>query len=675
MAGRASCFRSGYLGAFLVFALANSSSAAAFEWTPASMIRFRTIGDTAVCPDGLRVAYTVSEPVFGKDRSFYRTHVRMAAADGSDDRRMTFGDASCRNPLFSPDGGLLAFTSARKTGATQVWVMLTDGGEAWRATDAESGVSDYSWSPDGGAIAYITRDPREPQKDAAPDVDDTQADVEIRGAHPRFAHIHIVPLAGPDGEIPPSRRLTEGSFHVSSFDWSPDGNAIVFAHRVSPSPDVWSTTDISIVTLDTGEVTPLVSRPGADRYPRFSPDGSMIAFPSDAADPHWALLSDAYVVPVDGGEPRALVETPDRNFMYYGRFLGWSADGSRLFVREADGVSWRVYAIPVDGGSPVPFTTGPGNFTDVSFSRDGSVMAFVHERTNMFPDVWITGTGDFSPRRLTRINPEAPPPGSFAPTETISWRSRDGRTIEGLLTYPANHAADRKYPLLLYIHGGPANVHTEQCTGAPDKYPIQAFASRGYAVLRVNPRGSSGYGREFRYANIDDWGFGDFEDQMAGVETVIRMGVAHPDSLCVSGWSYGGFMTAMTVTRTGRFRAAVMGAGIADLASFTGTADIPSFIPDYFKGEPWERKESYIRHSPVFHAGEVTTPTLILHGENDRRVPLSQGEEFHNALTRNGVPTELVVYPRTYHSPSEPALIRDVGERIIDWCDRYLGRK
>jgi dipeptidyl aminopeptidase/acylaminoacyl peptidase len=300
-------------------------------------------------------------------------------------------------------------------------------------------------------------------------------------------------------------------------------------------------------------------------------------------------------------------------------------------------------------------------------------MAFIHESTDTPPDLYVTGTRKFAPKQLSNLNPgyQSHPIGR---TEALRWKSTDGIEIEGLLTTPVGYRKGSRCPLILLIHGGPASVHSEAYTAKGGMYPIQAFAQAGYAVLRVNPRGSSGYGRDFRYANHEDWGFGDFEDQMTGVDHVIEMGIAHPDSLCVTGWSYGGYMTSFIVTRTGRFKAAMMGAGISNLASFTGTADIPSFIPDYFDGEPWERAETYVKHSAVFQAKGVTTPTLILHGEIDRRVPLSQGEEFYNALRRQGCTTRMVVYPRTYHSPSEPKFIIDIGERIIDWFDTHLGR-
>jgi dipeptidyl aminopeptidase/acylaminoacyl peptidase len=207
---------------------------------------------------------------------------------------------------------------------------------------------------------------------------------------------------------------------------------------------------------------------------------------------------------------------------------------------------------------------------------------------------------------------------------------------------------------------------------APGLYPIAAFSSRGYFVLRPNPRGSSGYGNKFRYANYNDWGGGDYQDIMTGVDHVIQMGVADEKRLGIMGWSYGGFMTSWTITQTTRFKAASVGAGVTNLMSFTGTADIPSFLPDYFAGEFWDKPEVYRKHSAMFNIKGVKTPTLIQHGERDERVPLSQGEELYNALKRQGCTTKMVIYPRTPHGIEEPRLLVDCMERNLEWFDRYV---
>ena len=217
---------------------------------------------------------------------------------------------------------------------------------------------------------------------------------------------------------------------------------------------------------------------------------------------------------------------------------------------------------------------------------------------------------------------------------SLRWKGSDGLEIEGLLTYPVGYEKGRRVPMLVIVHGGPAGVYTRAFVGMPNPYPITAFAERGYAVLRVNPRGSSGYGRKFRYANYRDWGGGDYRDIMTGVDHAIGMGVADPDRLGIMGWSYGGYMTSWVITQTKRFKAASVGAGVTNLMSFTGTADIPGFVPDYFGGEYWDVFDRWRARSAMFNVKGVTTPTLIQHGEQDLRVPISQGYELYNALMR-----------------------------------------
>jgi dipeptidyl aminopeptidase/acylaminoacyl peptidase len=257
-------------------------------------------------------------------------------------------------------------------------------------------------------------------------------------------------------------------------------------------------------------------------------------------------------------------------------------------------------------------------------------------------------------------------------TKLVKWKSTDGLEVEGLLTYPVGYKAGVKVPLILNIHGGPAGVFTETYLGRFGIYPLATFAARGYAVLRPNPRGSSGYGRKFRFLNLNDWGGKDYEDLMTGVDHVIAMGVADPERLAVMGWSYGGYMTSWIIGHTKRFKAAVVGAGVTNLWSFTGTADIPSFLPDYFSGQPWDNFEAYRKHSPMTYVKGATTPTLILHGDADLRVPLSQGYELYSALKQQGLKTQMVVYPRMPHGPREPKFILDIMERHLDWVERHV---
>ena len=544
--------------------------------------------------------------------------------------------------------------------------MKLSGGEAEQVTNAKAGVNTYAWSPDSKRIAYTMNDS---ETDLEEKAKKEKRDMVVEDANFKYSHLYVIPSAKPAQGARKTLRLTSGTFHIGSFDWSPDGKTIVFAHQVTPQVDVWETSDISTVPSDSGAIRPLVTRKGSDASPRFSPDGKWISYTSDNGDSKWAQAYDLYLLPSGGGEARKLAGTPDRSF----GIVDWAHDGKSIYVSEVQGTVNRVLSVPTDGSRPSVLTTGEGNYSGASFSGDGGTFAFIHQSTESAPEISVSPVKKFEPRKLTAINADVPslPMGK---TDVIRWKSKDGKEIEGLLTYPVGYKKGTRYPLIVNIHGGPAGVFTQSYTGSGSIYPLQAFAQQGYAILRPNPRGSSGYGSEFRRANTNDWGFGDYEDDQTGVDKVIEMGVAHRDSLVVCGWSYGGFMTSFTVTKTKRFKAASVGAGVTNLMSFTGTADIPSFLPSYFGGEFWDRMDTYMKHSAMFHIKGVSTPTQVIHGLSDVRVPPSQGYEFYTALKRQGCPTEMIVYPRTPHGPLEPKFIQDIGERMIAWFNKHLGR-
>jgi dipeptidyl aminopeptidase/acylaminoacyl peptidase len=351
--------------------------------------------------------------------------------------------------------------------------------------------------------------------------------------------------------------------------------------------------------------------------------------------------------------------------------IGWSADSSRLFFSETRHSRSVLYTTPVDGPVKMLYYPEKGTLGAANLNRTGTRVGFARESPAEAPEAFVMSLRSGEPVRVSRANLDLPklPLGE---TQVIRWKAKDGLEIEGLLTYPVGYEPGKKYPLILNIHGGPAGVFGETFIGRRGAYPLATFAAKGYAVLRCNIRGSGGYGKKFRFANLNDWGGKDYEDLMAGVDHVIGMGIADPDRLAVMGWSYGGFMTSWVIGQTGRFKAAAVGAGVTNLWSFTGTSDIPGFLPDYFSGEPWENFQAYSQHSPMSHVKGVTTPTIVLHGEADIRVPISQGYELYNALKRQGVTTKMVVYPRTPHGVREPKFILDVMKRHLGWVEKYV---
>jgi dipeptidyl aminopeptidase/acylaminoacyl peptidase len=642
------------------------ASKAADRWTPELSMRFRAIQGTAVSPAGDKVAYVVREPYMEGEASEYRSQIWIVTADGRRNVQYTRGEKSASNPSFSPDGRYLAFTTSR-SGKNQVWVIPVDGGEAEQVTNASEGVGSYRWSPDGTRIAYTMIEPETEER--------KQAKKEKRDAYVvdrdfRYAHLYVVPFTPGSGPAKEATRLTSGDFHVTGFDWSPDGRTIAFSHQPDPRINTSRVAgDISVVPAAGGEVSPLVTWAGVDDSPRYSPDGRWIAFVSTGDRPEPVGLGDVYVIPASGGAPKKLADTPDRS----ANIVGWSGDSRNVYVVESVRTTRHLIAVPVDGGEARQVTRGDGVIGSVSLNRDASRMAFAFETSDSPADVYLSPVPRFSMTRLTDLHRDVPRP-PMGRTELLTWTSKDGRKIEGLLTYPVGYREGQKVPLILNVHGGPAGVFSQSFTGAPGIYMIQYFAQQGYAILRPNPRGSTGYGKEFRYANVKDWGYGDYEDLMSGVDHVIAMGVAHPDSLLLMGWSYGGYMTSFAVTRTDRFKAASMGAGLPNLISMTTTTDISDYLTAHMGGEYWDDYETYEKHSAMYRIKNVRTPTQVIHGAEDLRVPFTQGQEFYVALTRLGVPTEMVVYPRTPHSPTEPKLLMDVSPRILAWFERHLGR-
>ncbi len=648
MKNRAACF--------VVF-----SSVLAAQWTPEVSMRVQNVGGAIPSPDGTWVAYTQTRHVMEKEKSESLTHIWLARADGSQRRQLTRGEKSSSNPSFSPDGKLLYFTSAR-SGKSQVWRIPLDGGEAEQITNLKDGIGAYALSPDGKQIAFTAVEVPADREAARKE----KRDFRIVGANPDNASLYVIPAEINAAGKREHRKLSDGSRHVTSFDWSPDSRAIAFAHQLAPETDHWPTADIHEVQVESAAIKPVASTGASESNPHFSPDGATIAYQRSANPPRWAFQERIVLQPRAGGAPRELPPTFDERPL----IAGWDPNGKRILFSEGKHTRGLLYWMPIDGPPAVAYAPPDASIGGVRLNAKGTHIAFTRGNSNHPYEVFVMTTTMQSPVQVSKAN-EGLPDFPLPTTEVVRWKSKDGTPVEGLLTYPTQYVKGQKYPLILNIHGGPAGVFTESFIGSPGIYPLAALAAKGYAILRPNPRGSSGYGAKFRFANENDWGGGDYQDLMAGVDHVIAMGIADPDKLSVMGWSYGGFMTSWIIGQTNRFKAAVVGAAVTNLWSFTGTADIPGFLPDYFRGEPWEVFENYRKHSPMTYAGNVKTPALILHGESDIRVPISQGYEFHNALKRRGVTTQMVTYPRMPHGPNEPKFMLDIMNRHIDWVEKY----
>jgi len=639
------------------------------QWTPEQMIKLRTVSSPVISPSGKYVAYEVRQTLMKGEKSDFRTQIWIATTDGSMNRQFSRGEHSARNPKFSPDGKYLSFISSRNGDKPQVYRIYLNGGEAEQLTHAENGVNQYAWSPDASSIAYTMTDPQTKEEKKK---EKEKRDVVLVDQNYKYSRLYVLDL---DAEVDTTKHVTEltaPDFQVKSFDWSPDGSHIVFSHQSTPKINDMYSSDISVVPADSGAVRKLVSWDGADNNPHYSPDGNTIVFESSGGQQEPIGLTDVYRIPAKGGNPTALAHTPDRS----AHIVGWVSNGSALYISEARHTYTALYQLPLNGDKPLLVTPEDGVYGGWSTTASGNQLAFTFEQTDKPANIYYANSDNFEKQQLTDILADVNLP-QMGKTEVVRWESKDGRQIEGLLTYPIDYQKGKSYPLILNVHGGPAGVHLQRFTGAGSVYPIQFFAAQGYAILRPNPRGSTGYGKEFRYANYQDWGYGDYQDLMSGVDKVIDMGVANPDSLVEMGWSYGGYMTSFIVTRTNRFKAVSMGAGLPNLISMVNTTDIPRYLIAHMGGYFWQSdklEQVYEKHSAMYHVRQISTPVQIIHGMEDHRVPTSQGKEFYRVLKQRNVPTELIMYPRTPHGPREPKFIADVPHRILEWFNKYLKR-
>jgi dipeptidyl aminopeptidase/acylaminoacyl peptidase len=631
--------------------------------TVEDLMNLKSAGSPRISPDGTKVAYTVTETDFDQDA--YVTQIWLADVATAQCFQLTRGKKSSSNADWSPDGRWLAFTSSRVDDKSQLFVINLLGGEAIQLTKSETGVNGYTWSPDGKTIALTATDPEAKE---SKDRKDTYGDYEVVREEYRFTHLFTVDVAEARKSPQPGRRRTSGEdWTVGGFDWSPDGTKIAFSATVNSDLINGGTADIYVLDLAGDTVKKIVSQPGPDYLAAWSPDGRSILFSSAMGRPdYFARNSRMAVVSAEGGVVRSLTDSFDENV--YG--ADWNADG--IYFSASQKMAAHLFRLD-PASLKITRISAPDEamVSGFTFSRDGKRMAFTAISPTTMGEVCVSEF-PFKPRALTRMTEQAEA-FILGTREVISWKSKDGAPIDGVLIKPTNFDPAKKYALLCVIHGGPTGVDRPALL-APDSryYPADIWAGRGALILKVNYRGSAAYGEKFRRLNYRNLGVGDAWDVLAGVDFLIKKGWVDAARVGCMGWSQGGYISAFLTTSSRAFKAISVGAGISNWATYYYNTDITPFTINYLGADPAMDPQIYLKTSPMTYIKNAATPTLIQHGENDRRVPIPNAYELRQGLTDRGVPVEMVVYKGFGHGITKPKSMRAVMQHNLAWFGHYI---
>ncbi|HEX3847704.1 MAG TPA: S9 family peptidase [Steroidobacteraceae bacterium] len=631
--------------------------------TPDDLYRPIDVSDPRVSPDGQWVAYVATSNDRNADTA--PAAIWMTSWDGTQRLALSAGSESTSKPRWSPDGRYLAFLS-HPPGSDKTQVMLLDrrGGEARVITHETGEITDYAWAPDGKRLAFVM----EQGGDATPkpiviDALHFKEDGDGYLSAARLRHLFLL-----DVETGRTEPLTDPKFNDEVPVWSPDGKYIVFERTRERGPDPDAREDIDIVEARGGAAPRTLVRPYAPNSQKlaFSPDGAQVAFFQGLDLKNNAYMQDRlFVVPASGGAPRALTDKLDRAVTSY----AFSADSASIEILVEDDLTAYPARVTLKDDS-IERETPPAPLVLSNISSAGGHTAVLQSTDATLPEVYALENGKL--RKLTGHNDAFLAELELGAVDELRFKGKDGTDIHGLMVKPPGFTAGRRYPTLLWIHGGPNGQDEHSLALDGYLYAPQMFAAKGYVVLRINYRGGSGRGLAYAKTIAADWGHKEVIDLLAGVDHAIKIGVADPERLAIGGWSYGGILTDYTIASDPRFKAAIAGAGSANQISMYGADE---YVLQYNNelGPPWRDTALWLKVSyPFFHADRIHTPTLFLSGLKDFNVPTIGGEQMYQSLRTLGVPTQLVVYPGEHHVFSRPSFIKDLADRTTAWLDRFI---
>ena len=648
------------------------------------LISVERISEPTISPDGLWVAYTLAKPDLAANR--LTRNIWIVSTNGtSEPRQLTRGGSDLR-PQWSPDSERLAFVSSRG-GAEQIYLLSLSGGEGGPLTSLSTGAGNQQWSPDGQWLAFTSDvypdchdDACNHQRDEARDKDPVKARIydQLLFRHwthwsdGKRTHLFVVGAAGgvprdltpgADYDVPPDERGD-----AADIAFSPDSKELCFT-AVTDRPEATSTNgDLFTVALAGGEARRITTNPGFDGHPIYSPDGRSIAYHAQLIagyeSDRWRLMLYDRATQKSSN----LTENFDRSVQE----PLWSPDGRRIYFVAEDQAEQPIYALDLPGGVPRPIAPASYN-SEISVSADGHTLAFTRSSLTMPAEVFAASTDGGHARQLTHHNAALLSKVEMNSPEAFWFEGAEGARVEGFLIRPPHFDASKKYPLLLLVHGGPQGAWTDDWGY---RWNEELFASPGYVAVTINPRGSTGYGQKFVDDIRDDWGGKVYEDLMKGADYALaHYPFIDASRTAAAGGSYGGYMMDWFATHTGRFKALISHAGPYDNVSMYGGTEELWFMEHDIAGTPWSNPESYRKWSPSAYAaalGKFKTPTLVIAGEMDYRVPYTQSLQFFTEMQRQNVPSKLLIFPDEGHWISKPQNSRLWYKAFQDWLAIYL---
>ena len=662
------------LGLLLGLCLSPSTSAQTRHIELSDFAKITSVSDPQISPDGKSIVFVVSRPNLEQDRSD-RELVQMDIASGAQ-HSLTYDRKGVGSPRWSPNGDRLAFVAVEGTGKDakpQVFVLPMTGGEARKLTEAPNGIEQFAWRPNGQDIAYVASDEPGNKKEIekhhdAFEVGDNDF-LATEAALP--SHIWILPAVG--GK---AKRLTSGAWSLpksappsspaSPISWSPDGKWLLFTRQEHPHQGDADLTTLQVLNVDSGEVRKLTKHEKFESFAEFSPDGSHVAYwyPRDG-DPN--NENEIFVTQTTGGDGTDTTRPIDRCLL---RVI-WMPDGNSLLVGGHDGTQTSMWLQPLNGAAKKlalgDISPSWSFWVDAFVGRKGDI-AFTGSTPTQPSELYYMASATDSPKRLTNFNHEIAAL-ALGKTERFEWKGPDGFQEDGVLFYPPDFQKDRKYPLVLIIHGGPQASTTTQF-GFLSKF----MASHDYVVFSPNYRGSDNLGNAYQRAIWNDAGDGPGRDVMTGIAALKKLGFIDENKIGVTGWSYGGYMTSWLIGHYQIWKAAMAGAPVTDIYDEYNLADFNVTGRYGFKGSPYvgENLKDYRAQSPITYAAQMKTPTLIMHDTGDARVTVTQGYSLYHALKDNGVPVKFIAFPVPGHFPGDPVRQMDVYRHWVEWMDQYL---